>query len=174
MQRRVIKSMVQRSCLLLFLMAITILLAVNCGKNGDQTDTEETKPVTTSGGGPLVEAKKCAMCGKEISGNTTCRITLEEGKELNTCCSLCTANIKKRIGGQPFNAVTVCYSTGRKVDFKKAFFVVESDEAPCCTPSVLAFVSMGEAEKFVAEKNGRILSYPEILNYAAEYKNGSK
>jgi nitrous oxide reductase accessory protein NosL len=164
----------KRSWVLPSFLGIFLLLTAGCGSNDERTAKEESVQATTSAGEPLVEAKKCAMCGKEISGITTCRISLKDGKELNACCSFCAANIRKRIGSQPFSAVTVCYTTGRKVDFKKAVFVVESDEVPCCTPSVLAFVSMEEAEKFVAEKNGRIIKYPEILDYAVKYKARSK
>jgi hypothetical protein len=175
MQNKLCEFKVQkRFWFLLFLAAITVFLAADCGNNTDTVDKEETKQATASGRAPLVEAMRCVLCGKDISGSVTCRISFKEGKELNTCCSFCAGCIRMRIGSQPFDAVTVCYATGQKVDFKKAVFVVGSDEVPCCTPSVLAFISMEEAEKFVSEKNGRIVSYPEILIVAEEYRRKSK
>jgi hypothetical protein len=155
---------------------MTAFFTVHCGDKSEPPaeKREATGTDSVSTAKPLADVKTCALCGKAISGRTTCRIKLERGSELNTCCSFCAANIRKRIGRQPFSAVTVCYSTGQKIDFDKAVFVVESDEVPCCTPSVLAFVSMAEAEKFVESKNGRILSYPELLKYAAEYSNEKK
>ena len=154
--------------ILLCVLAFVLLFAVYCGQNNDQADKKETKEASNTASRPLAAIKSCALCGKEINAKTAGRITLDVGKELNTCCGFCTANIKKRIGEQHFDAVTVCYSTGEKIDFKQALFVVESSETPCCTPSALAFVSMKEAEAFVGSKGGMIINYQEILEYFAD------
>ena len=161
------RSKRQRS-VLLCLLSLVLSFSVYCGQNKDQVEQEETKTTSDTVSRPLATIKTCALCGKEITAKTAGRITLEVGKELNTCCGFCTASIKKRIGQKQFEAVTVCYSTGEKIDFKKAFFVVESDETPCCTPSVLTFVSMEEAEKFVSNKNGRIITFQEAIAYVRE------
>lgn len=152
-------------CVLVFVLSC----AISCGQNNGKTDQEETKTEgTTVVNQPLATIKSCAVCGKEINAKTAGRITLEVGKELHTCCGFCTASIKKRIGRQHFDAVTICYATGEKIDFKQAIFVVESNETPCCTPSALAFVSMKEAEAFVSSKGGMIINYQEILEYFAD------
>ena len=157
-------------CVLVFVLSVTVY----CGQKNGQTDQEETKTASNTVSRPLATIKSCALCGKPINAKTAGRLTLEVGKELNTCCGLCTAGIKKRIGQQHFDAVTVCYATGEKIDFKEAFFVVESDETPCCTPSVLAFVSMKEAETFVSSKNGRVITYKEALAYVNEIATNRK
>ncbi len=163
----------QRHVLLFFLVFI-LFLAVHCGKNNDQAVDKKPEVGGDEAVQPLATIKTCTLCGKAITATTACRITLDEGKELNACCSFCTANIRRRIGQQPFDAVTVCYSTGEKIDFKKAYFVVESDETPCCTPSVLAFASREEAEKFVAGKNGRIISFLEAMNYVDQFNKNRR
>lgn len=163
-----VKSARQR-CVLLCFFGFMLFFAVHCGNNNDQAVDEKPEVAGNEAVQPLATIKTCALCGKDIRARTACRITLDEGKELNACCSFCAANIRRRIGRQPFDAVTVCYSTGEKIDFKTAYFVVESDETPCCTPSVLAFSSLEEAEKFVAGKSGRIMSVLEVMNYVEQF-----
>jgi hypothetical protein len=154
----------QRNILLCGLILV-LTFTVYCGQNNDQAGQQETEKVSKAFDQPLADIKSCTLCGKEINPKSAGRIKLKFGKELNTCCSFCTASIKKRIGQEQFEAVTVSYSTGEKIDFKKAVFVIESDETPCCTPSVLAFVSKEEAEEFVSRKNGRIVTVTEVIAF---------
>jgi hypothetical protein len=160
----------KQKCILLYVLVIVLSFAVYCGQNNEKAAGEGSETTSNAIGQPLVSIKSCALCGKEITAETAGRLTLDVGKELSMCCAYCMSRIKMRIGKQPFDAVTVCFSTGQKIDFKKAFFVVESDEAPCCRPSVLAFVSLEEAQKFAQSRNGRIISYKAIFDYAAKIK----
>jgi len=57
---------------------------------------------------------------------------------------------------------TVCYSTGQRVDLRKAYYVVNSDVKICCDPSTLAFYSQEEAEKFVEVHHGEIKMFKDI------------
>ena len=103
----------------------------------------------------------CAMCGKEAIGKTVCLINVDAGVQVKTCCARCGVLMLKRLGYQKSGS-TIGYSTGERVDLRKAFFVVGSDVKTCCEPSVLAFVSREEAEKFVAEHHGEIKQFKDM------------
>ncbi|MFH1755468.1 MAG: nitrous oxide reductase accessory protein NosL [Candidatus Latescibacterota bacterium] len=146
--------------ILIFIFAGTI----HCEKSETPPVQEETVKVGDVTHMPLVEQQECVTCKKTIVGNTACRVNLDSGREMITCCCYCAANIARRVGKQEyFKAVVACYATGEKIRFKDAYFVVGSEEVPCCKPSVLPFLSKEAAEKFAGAKGGTVAKYPEML-----------
>jgi hypothetical protein len=103
----------------------------------------------------------CAMCGKEASGKTVCIMSVAPGQKAKTCCARCGVQMLKRMGHQK-NGSTTCYSTGQRIGLREAYYVVNSDVKTCCTPSVLAFYDLQEAEKFVEAHHGEIKRFKDL------------
>lgn len=143
--------------MLILLMALTVQCDNKEKPKADDDLDRRVRSITNA----YSNAPKCKMCGKPASGKTICRIHVSEGETGKTCCALCGVQMLKRLGSEKGGS-TLCYSTGQRVDLKKAYYVVGSDVKICCSPSVLAFYSQEEAEKFVETHHGEIKKFRDI------------
>lgn len=128
-------------------------------------------------------AKMCAVCQRAECKAMAFRVTLENGKVIETCCPRCglhyVAVNKQR--AREFDATD--FATGHWMDATKAIYVEGSDWSPCsnletrregeggcclmktydrCLPSLVAFANRGEATVFREKHSGQLIAWQEI------------
>ena len=143
--------------------ALILLVAgtVHCDKTEQAAKDDKLDQQVQAIKNQYAKVSTCAMCRKEATGKTICRIGIDEAQKVKTCCAGCGVKMLKRLGSQKGGSA-MCYSTGQRIDLRKAYFVVGSDARICCSPSVLAFSSREEAEKFVTEHQGEIKRFSDL------------
>ena len=106
----------------------------------------------------------CAMCGKPVSQRTVFIVKLDNGDELRACCSHCGLMLQSR-SQNIWQSLTVDYLYGHIISAGQAYYLVGSEVSICCVPSILAFGSSAEAEKFQKGFGGQILSMNDTAHY---------
>lgn len=106
----------------------------------------------------------CAMCSKPVSQRTVFIVKLEDGKELRACCAHCGLMLQSR-SQKVWQSLTADYLYGHMISAGQAFYLVGSEVSICCVPSILAFGSSLEAEKFQKGFGGQILSMNDTAHY---------
>ena len=113
---------------------------------------------------PTEEGSVCAMCSKPISQRTVFIVKLENGDEVRACCSHCGLMLQGR-SQNVWQSLTADYLYGHMISAGQAFYLVGSEVSICCVPSILAFGSSTEAEKFQKGFGGQILSMNDTAHY---------
>ncbi|HWI41431.1 MAG TPA: DeoR family transcriptional regulator, partial [Verrucomicrobiae bacterium] len=80
----------------------------------------------------------CAVCYRPASRQLY-TLTLEEGGHSTTCCPQCGLSAHVRHKGKVAMAVTSDFLTGKPHPSHQSWFLISSDVATCCAPSVLSF-----------------------------------
>ena len=142
-------------------LALLMAVTVQCDKKENSNTSDKLDRRVQAIQNDYSNVPKCKMCGKEASGKTICSISVSAGEKAKTCCARCGVLMLKRLGSQKGGS-TECYATGQRIGLKKAYYVVNSDVKICCSPSVLAFYSREEAEKFVETHHGEIKRFKDI------------
>lgn len=104
----------------------------------------------------------CAMCSKPVSQRTVFIVKLENGDELRACCSHCGLMLQSR-SENVWQSLTADYLYGHMISAGQAIYLVGSEVSICCVPSVLAFGSKAEAEKFQKGFGGHLLDMDETI-----------
>jgi hypothetical protein len=65
-------------------------------------------------------------------------------------------------------AKTFDYRTQKGINGLTAYYLKDSDEIPCCVPTVLAFETREEAEEFQTDHSGTVFTFEEALNLPIE------
>jgi hypothetical protein len=143
------------------MLTLLMVLTIQCDNKEQSEANNELDRKVQSIQNDYSNAPKCKMCGKAASGKTVCTIPVSVNETAKTCCAHCGILILKRMGSHK-NGSAICYTTGQRIELKKAFFVENSDVKICCSPSVLAFYSREEAEKFVETHHGEIKRFRDF------------
>lgn len=106
----------------------------------------------------------CAMCGKPVSPRTVFIVKFENGAEKRACCAHCGLMLQSR-AANVWQSLTADYLYGHMISAGQAFYLTGSDVNICCVPSVLAFGSRREAEKFQKGFGGRLLDMEAALEH---------
>lgn len=106
----------------------------------------------------------CAICGKPISQRTLFIVKFENGEEKRACCAHCGLMLQSRIQ-RVWQSLTADYLYGHMISVGQAYYVIGSEVNICCVPSVLAFGSKPEAEKFQRGFGGQLLSMNDTVHY---------
>lgn len=126
--------------------------------------------------------KTCAVCDRAECTGLTFRITLPNGKKVETCCPRCGLHYIETHGITPKSIQATDVITGKRVDAANAVYVEGSDVSHCaanearrdaygccffkgydrCEPSVIAFDSNEAAERFQTQHGGRVLTFQEL------------
>lgn len=106
----------------------------------------------------------CAMCGKPVSQRTVFIVKFENGEEKRACCAHCGLMLQSRTQSV-WQTMTADYLYGHMISAVQAYYVIGSEVTICCVPSVLAFGSKQEAEKFQKGFGGQLLSMNDTLHY---------
>jgi transcription elongation factor Elf1 len=115
---------------------------------------------------PIHEEREaaCAMCGKPVSQRTVFIVKFESGEEKRACCAHCGLMLQSRTQSV-WQAMTADYLYGHMISAGQAYYVIGSEVNICCVPSVLAFGSKPEAEKFQKGFGGQLLGMNDTVNY---------
>ena len=124
----------------------------------------------------------CQVCGREECKGFAFRITLQNGKTVETCCPRCGLEYL-RTSKEPVRTLEVMnYASGQWMDATKAIYVSGSDVSHCamkdvrhdaygccyykgfdrCEPSLIAFVSQADAATFNKQHGGSIVEYDKL------------
>ncbi|MEN8257546.1 MAG: nitrous oxide reductase accessory protein NosL [Thermodesulfobacteriota bacterium] len=117
----------------------------------------------------LKEKKKamsqCALCATELKGHeqTTSTFITKDKKRMRTCCAHCLLATINKNQENAKRAAIPDFKSGRMINAKKAYYVVATDMAICCSPSTIAFEKRQDAEEFQKKHHGEIMTYDEAL-----------
>ena len=124
----------------------------------------------------------CAVCGRAECNGMAFRVTLENGKVVETCCPRCGLHYLADNHLQARKLEATDFATGNWLDATKAIFVSDSDVHPCaemgslrdpqgccmlktydrCLPSLVAFVAKDEATVFQKNHGGQLVGFQSI------------
>jgi len=118
------------------------------------------------GGAALAEPSpnQCAMCGKPVSERTLFIVQLESGEQKRACCAHCGLMIQNHAKSVQ-QSLTTDYLRGHILSAGQAVYLLNSEMAVCCMPSVLTFGSRQDAEKFQKGFGGEIANMREAIEY---------
>jgi biotin operon repressor len=106
----------------------------------------------------------CAMCGKPTSERTVFIVQLESGEQKRACCAHCGLMIQNHTKGVQ-QSLTADYLRGHILSAGQAVYLLGSEMAVCCIPSVLTFGSRLDAERFQKGFGGKIANMQEAIEY---------
>ncbi len=113
---------------------------------------------------PAEDPGHCAMCNKIISERTIFIVQLESGEQKRACCAHCGLMIQSQ-SKDVLQSLTADYLHGHIISANQAIYILGSDLAICCMPSVLSFGLRQDAEKFQKGFGGTIANIEETLQY---------
>jgi DeoR/GlpR family transcriptional regulator of sugar metabolism len=106
----------------------------------------------------------CSMCGKSISERMLFIVQLESGEQKRACCAHCGLMIQNQ-SRDPLNSLTTDYLHGHIISADQAVYILGSDLAICCVPSVLSFGSQQDAEKFQKGFGGKTGNIKKAIQF---------
>ena len=127
-------------------------------------------------------ARMCAVCDRAECKGMAFRVTLENGKEVETCCPRCALHYLESNHQQARKMEATDFATGNWVDATHAVYVSDSDVHPCaemntmrdqqgcclmktydrCLPSLVAFAAKDDASAFQKTHGGQLVALQEI------------
>jgi hypothetical protein len=102
---------------------------------------------------------KSRGCTSVCNGNTRCILEYQDGKKEYYCCPHCAfpERIWKLGHGERIRKTTVIdFETGKPINAVGAYYLVDSQLHLCCSPSILAFRTKLQAERFQQTYGGVI------------------
>lgn len=106
----------------------------------------------------------CAMCSKPVPQRTVFIVKFENGEEQRACCAHCGLMLQSRTESV-WQTMMADYLYGHMISAGQAYYVIGSEVNICCVPSVLAFGSKQEAEKFQKGFGGQLLGMNDTVHY---------
>jgi nitrous oxide reductase accessory protein NosL len=113
---------------------------------------------------PITSPDNCAYCGGMVSPRNIFTLQLEEQKKINACCAHCGLSLLARHPNIAA-AVVADFLRGTTINVRQAHYVVEANFIACCSPSVLAFANIDEAQRFCNGFGGRVLDLVNAVEY---------
>jgi hypothetical protein len=127
-------------------------------------------------------AKVCAVCQRDECKAMAFRMTLDNGKTIETCCPRCGLHYLEANQQHARSVEATDFATGQWLDATKAVFVSGSDVRPCaepeprrdaqgcclyvaydrCLPSLVAFADRSAAAEFQRLHGGEVQSFAEL------------
>ncbi len=131
---------------------------------------------------PAKAFERCIMCGMDAQkSETKFVIHVTEGTKdipsghYSLCCLHCLVLLNNNLKGEKidsilardYNTITGDYDSGKMIDAKKAYYLIESRLRPkgSMVPFMLIFSTMDSAEIFKKTYGGNILNWQEVWNY---------
>jgi len=124
----------------------------------------------------------CAVCNRAECRSMAFRITLKNGRTVETCCPRCGLHYLEanHVAARKLEATD--FATGRWIDAEQAIYVSASDVHPCatsenrldpqgccltkaydrCLPSLVAFAEKDQAEAFQKNHGGQLVAFQQI------------
>jgi hypothetical protein len=124
----------------------------------------------------------CAVCNRAECKGMAFRMTLENGKTVETCCPRCGLNYLETNHLTARKMEATDFATGNWIEATQAVYVSNSDVHPCastqtrldpqgccltkaydrCLPSLVAFAAKDQAAAFQKEHGGQLVAFQEI------------
>ena len=111
-------------------------------------------------------ADKCSLCGMRVdeAKKQYFTITTKDGKKQKACNQGCAVTFMENIKDNIKTVEAVDYNSGKLIDAKSAFYVKGSKVQPVMGgESVVAFSRKEDAEKFMKDNGGRLMSYDDLF-----------
>jgi hypothetical protein len=126
--------------------------------------------------------RTCAVCNRDECKGMAFRVTLENGKTVETCCPRCGLHYLETNHLTARQIEATDFATGNWVDAAKAVYVSDSNVHPCampetlrdpqgccmmktydrCLPSLVAFAGKDAAVAFQKAHGGQLVAFQEI------------
>ncbi|MGB0387371.1 MAG: DeoR family transcriptional regulator [Ardenticatenaceae bacterium] len=113
---------------------------------------------------PLLLPEQCLICHKKGSERTPVIFHLGDGQQKRACCSHCGLLATRMLGEQIVSTLVTDFLYGRTINGVTAHYVIGSEVSLDCTPSVLAFERLKDAERFQLGFGGKVYKLGEALN----------
>lgn len=126
--------------------------------------------------------RACAVCDRAECKGMAFRVTLENGKVVETCCPRCAVHYLESNHQQARKMEATDFATGHWMEATNAIYVSDSDVHPCaelqtlrdpqgccmlktydrCLPSLVAFAANDQASAFQKGHGGQLVAFQEI------------
>ena len=126
--------------------------------------------------------RMCAVCNGEECKGLAFRVTLENGKVVETCCARCGLHYLESTHHRARKMEATDFVTGSWVDAANAIYVSDSDVHPCtevqsmrdpqgcclmktydrCLPSLVAFATKEPATAFQKSHGGQLVGFQAV------------
>ena len=113
------------------------------------------------------EERWCPLCGMNLKmyHQTGNRLTFSDGVKTQTCSIFCAAQIYEKRATEIDRWEVVDYETKIFIDAKRAHWLIGSDIPGVMTAiSKLAFLSLGDVQKYQKKHGGTISTFDDALN----------
>ncbi len=111
-----------------------------------------------------VSLKFCPICAKPIVRSHPYKIIIDGSKVVEACCEHCGLMLHQKYAETSVSAFTFDFITEKPVNALDAYYVVGSSATPCCSPSVIPFISKEDAHKFAKGFGGIVLNFIDAYN----------
>lgn len=128
------------------------------------------------------QAVACDFCERAVCQGTFYRIHLSWGQSKKACCARCGIRYGKERPGRVKEVSVMDFAAGKWVPAWEAFYVEGSDFTHCspaqilrgprggclvkcfdrCLPSVVAFQRKGNAQAFIRDHGGQVLTFDRL------------
>lgn len=108
---------------------------------------------------PEPSADLCLHCRRPINLRLVFHLELSDGTRHAACCAHCGLLALQHLTAAR-QVMTSDFLYGSLLNAAQAWYIIESSIAPCCQPSVLAFDSQPNAERFAAAFGGLVCDFP--------------
>jgi nitrous oxide reductase accessory protein NosL len=126
--------------------------------------------------------RTCAVCNRDECKGMAFRVTLENGKTVETCCPRCGLHYLETNHLKARTIEATDFATGNWVDATRAVYVSDSNVHPCatletrrdpqgccmtktydrCLPSLVAFAGKVQAAAFQKDHGGQLVGLETI------------
>ena len=114
---------------------------------------------------PSLGPDECIVCRMRPRRRLQVMLHLVDGTEQRACCPHCGLLALARARERITAALVTDFLYERPVSARDATYLIGSDTAICCTPTVLAFEQQSDAERFQRGFNGRLMPFEEAIAY---------
>jgi DeoR family transcriptional regulator, copper-sensing transcriptional repressor len=115
---------------------------------------------------PSYQEGRCFGCGGTLNERTAFVIQMQDGAQRKTCCAHCGLLALKN--EDVHTALASDFLYGHMINARQAFFVLESNVNPCCSPSVLCFLNEEDAFCFQKGFNGQVCNLGQAIKLLEE------
>ncbi len=112
---------------------------------------------------------KCGVCLKHIADERlTITVIWKNGKKFEFCCTHCAIMGILHLIGDLDSVSSIMgrdFIYGNPLDLRNAFLLFKTDIIPCCSPPILVFAKLDDAERFQKGFGGAIKTFEDIMSH---------